>query len=163
MAISVEEVSRAQIILEAEDEASAVLRKSGQGLDEWGAKAEATRTKSEGLTGGLGKLGGGLTSLISPVGLVAGGVGLLAGGLMEAVRAADEEQQRMARLYTTLQNSIPGWTGNTAAVEQYIDKQTKLAFADDALRDSLNLLVAQTGNLAEAQNLQSVAMDLARS
>lgn len=112
-----------------------------------------------GLLGGAAKIGMALT----PIGMVGGLVGDLGGKLFDAAKAADEEQVGMNRLYTTMQNSVKGWDGNTDAVEAYITKQQDLAFADDQLRDSLNFLVGQTGDLGEAQKLQATAMDLARS
>jgi phage-related protein len=114
-----------------------------------------------------GKSGGGFGSVLGGIGKVAGvaagGVGLLAGGLAMAGKAAAEEEVGIARLNQTLENSIPNWDGNTGAIDAYIAKQEKLSFADDELRDSLNQLVAQTKDLGKAQELQALAMDLARA
>ena len=115
--------------------------------------------KGRNLGGVFGNLAGGASALLPVVGIIGG----LGAALAGAVKAADDEQVGMNRLYTTVQNSIQGWTGNTSAIEGYIAKQQDLAFADDILRDSLGFLVGQTKNLQEAQDLQSVAMDLARA
>jgi hypothetical protein len=122
------------------------------------------------LEGGAGKLGGAIGGLAGnfsafagPVGLAVGAGTAFVGFLGAAAKAAAEEQVGIERLNQTLKNSIPNWDGNTQAVDSYISKQEKLAFADDELRDSLNHLVAQTGDLTKAQELQATAMDLARA
>lgn len=112
-------------------------------------------------SGGLGKAFGTLTK-VGLLGATAG-VGLLVGGLGLAVKAAAEEEVGIKRLGGVLKNNIKDWDGNTAAVEKDIAAKQRLGFADDQLRDSLGFLVTQTGNLTEAQNLQSTAMDLAAS
>lgn len=109
-----------------------------------------------GLKGGLGMLGGALT-------VGAGAAGIFGGAMLGAAKAAADEQVGIDRLNQTLKNVVPGFNAATAGVEAYITKTEKLAFADDELRDSLNALVMQTGDLTEAQNLQAVAMDLARA
>jgi hypothetical protein len=101
--------------------------------------------------------------MASPVGMLGGVIGDLGGALMDANKAADEEQVGMNRLYTTMQANVKGWDGNTDSVEAYISKQQELAFGDDQLRDSLNILVGQTHDMTEAQGLQTTAMDLARA
>jgi hypothetical protein len=129
-------------------------------LDDGVGKAGSSGGKFGGV---FDKLGGTIAGFGGPVGIAAAGLATLGAGLIAAGKAAAEEQVGIERLNKTLQNSIPGWDGNTKAVEKYIAKQEKLAFADDQLRDSLNQLVAQTGNLAEAQDLQALAMDLSRA
>lgn len=126
-------------------------------------KMDDLSDKGKGLGGVFGKVAGGLTSLISPVGLATAGIGLLGGALTGAISAASEEAVGIERLNTTLKNSIPGWDGNTEAIDAYIAQQETLSFADDQLRDSLGFLVGQTQNLGEAQALQATAMDLARA
>lgn len=112
----------------------------------------------------LGKKGGGLGDVFKTGAMIAGGAILgLGAALIGATAAAAEEEKGIARLNNTLKNAIPNWDGNTQAVEAYITKQEQLGFADDQLRDSLNFLVRQTGSLTEAQELQTTAMDLARS
>lgn len=133
--------------------------KSVKGLDK--AVDDVSRKNKSG--GPFSFLGAGASALMGPLGLVTAGVGALTGGLVVAAKAAIEEQVGMDRLNQTLQNSIPGWDGNTAAIDGYIDKTVALGFADDQLRDSLNFLVGQTKDLAEAQELQATAMDLARA
>jgi phage-related protein len=126
----------------------------------------ATQGAGKSAGGFFGGIGGGVAKL----GLMATGIGAvvnvggeLVGFFKDAVGAAAEEQVGIDRLNQSLKNNVPGWDGNTSAIEDYIAKQEQLAFADDELRDSLNWLVTQTGDLTSAQNLQATAMDLARS
>lgn len=123
--------------------------KASKGLDRIGKE-------SKGLGGILSGVGLGIGASIVPM------VGELASGLWKAGEAAMAEKADIDRLNQTLANSIPNWDGNTAAIDTYISKQEQMAFADDQIRNSLNLLVAQTGDLTEAQALQATAMDLAR-
>ena len=58
---------------------------------------------------------------------------------------------------------MPGFDGNTEAIEKLISKRELLAFSDDELRNSSALLVTSTKDLKEAEDLQALAMDLARS
>jgi hypothetical protein len=139
------------------------LDKVGSKVGDLGSKVKTSGGHMDGffggITGGVAKMG----LLAGPVGLVGGLVGELGGKLAEAAKAADEEQIGMNRLYTSMQANIKGWDGNKDSVEAYISKQQELAFGDDQLRDSLNVLVSQTHNLKQAQELQTTAMDLARA
>jgi hypothetical protein len=139
------------------------LDKGGSAFDKFKGHAEKTEKSSGnffgGLLGGAAKIG----LMASPVGMLGGVIGDLGGALLDANKAADEEQVGMNRLYTTMTANIKGWDGNTDSVEAYISKQQELAFGDDQLSDSLNILVGQTHDMTEAQQLQTTAMDLARA
>lgn len=135
---------------------SSGMTKANQKVDQFGQHVDKAGKKGKSFQDVLGFLGKG--AAVAGVGVLAFGGMLIAAG-----KAAADEEAGIARLNTTLKNSIKGWDGNTQAVEAYIGKQQKLAFADDELRDSLAHLVGQTQDLAEAQNLQSLAMDLARA
>jgi phage-related protein len=112
----------------------------------------------------IGEKGGGMGDLVKGGAIAAGGSILALGGfLVEATKAASDEQVGMDRLGTTLTANIPGWKGNEDAVEGYVSKMENMAFADDDVRDSLNKLVPRTHDLTEAQKLQATAMDLARA
>lgn len=160
MAIAVSQIARGVIVFEAKDDATNVARRVGGEFDKTSRQMEVLGKKSDGFFSNLTR---GLGSFINPATLALGAITGLAGGLTLAVKAADEEAAGMARLNIALQNSIPGWDGNTVAVEKYIEKQQALAFSDDALRESLAFLVGQTKDLTEAQELQATAMDLARA
>lgn len=133
-----------------------------RGMDKANKSVDKFEKNTDSAAKSSGGLGGALGGLISPIGLATAGIGLLGAGLFKAVDAAKEEAVGIERLNSQLKNSIPGWDGNTAAIEAYIATQEKKSFADDQLRTSLGLLVTQTGSLTEAQALQATAMDLAR-
>lgn len=119
--------------------------------------------KRAGSAGGLfGKLGGALGGIVNPATLAVGAVGALVGGIGLAIKSAGDEQKNIEKLNAALVASVPGWDGNTAAIEGLIAKREDLAFSDDDLRDSLAVLVTSTKDVTEAQNLQAIAMDLAR-
>jgi hypothetical protein len=127
---------------------------------------DATQGAGKSAGGFFGGIGGGVAKLglmATGIGAVVSGGGALVGFFTDAAKAAGEEQVGIERLNQTLKNSVPGWDGNSAAIEAYIGKQEALAFADDELRDSLGFLVGQTKDLNEAQSLQAAAMDLARA
>lgn len=142
--------SRAQLDLEVQmkgaDKASADMKDMSK-------QASVLDKAMGGLKGGMGALGGALT--------VAGGAaGIFAGAMLGAAKAAADEQVGIDRLNTTLKNN--GFGAAAGDVDKYVTAKQKLAFGDDELRDSLNLLVTQTGDLTAAQGLQTTAMDLAR-
>lgn len=141
------------------------LAKPTQDLDKFaghvaqtGQAMETSAGKGDGLLGALGSIG----SLATGIGTVATGVGFLGGKLFEAAQAAGDDKASMDRLVGSLQNSAGDWKGQTDALDDYISKGQALAFSDDSIRDSLNLLVTQTHSLKDAQTLQATAMDLAR-
>jgi hypothetical protein len=79
-----------------------------------------------------------------------------------AIGAAMEDETSQAKLLTAIGANVKGWDGNTAAIEKVLAARMKLGFSDDEQRDSLATLVARTGNVTEALDIQRVAMDLAR-
>jgi hypothetical protein len=84
------------------------------------------------------------------------------GGLLKAGKEAAAEQVNITKLNESLKANVKGWNGNTAAIEALISKRELLAFSDDEQRASLALLVGATQDVAKAQGLQALAMDLAR-
>lgn len=122
-------------------------------------KAGATATRSGGLLGKLGDMTGGL---VSPFSLAAGAATAVVGGLLAAGKAAADEEKNVEKMQAALKASVPGFDGNTAAIEALIAKREALAFSDDELRESLSTLVTSTHSVSAAQDLQSTAMDLAR-
>lgn len=112
----------------------------------------------------VGKVGKSLDLLNGTAGvLVAGGIGALVGGLGLAAKAAIDEQKNIAKLDAALKANVPGWTGNTDAIERTIAAREDLAFSDDELRSSLATLVTSTKDVSKATDLQTLAMDLARA
>lgn len=138
------------IIIKAKDFASAEL---GKLSGELGKVEDKSKGAGKGLAG------------LSPIaaGVVAGGVTLLVGGLLKAGQAAVDEQVNIAKLDQALKTNVKGWKGNTDAIEAQISQRERLAFSDDELRSSLAKFVTITGDVTRAQEMQALAMDLARA
>jgi len=80
---------------------------------------------------------------------------------VDSVRAAIEDQKGQALLANSLRNTVGATDEAIASVEAYIDRmQRALGVADTELRPALAKLAGITGNLAQAQGLLSVALDL---
>lgn len=84
------------------------------------------------------------------------------GFLMDAAKAAAEDEQATARLEQTIKNLGGNYDSNLAKVNAAILAGEKLAFTDDEVRDSFQTLAIATGDTDEALQRQKVAMDLAR-
>ncbi len=82
--------------------------------------------------------------------------------LVDGVKAAIEDEAAQAKLATTLENVTGATKGQIAAVEDYITK-TALAngITDDKLRPSLDRLIRSTKDQTKAQELQTLALDIA--
>ena len=82
--------------------------------------------------------------------------------LIDGVKSAIEDEAAQAKLATTLQNVTGATNAQIAAVEDYIT-QTALAngVTDDQLRPSLDRLLRATKDVTKAQQLQSLALDVA--
>jgi hypothetical protein len=81
---------------------------------------------------------------------------------VDGVKAAIEDEAAQLRLAASLKNVTGATDDQIAATEDYI-LQTSLAngVTDDQLRPSLDRLVRSTKDVAEAQKLQSLALDIA--
>lgn len=82
--------------------------------------------------------------------------------LVDGVKSAIEDEAAQAKLATTLENVTGATKNQIAAVEDYIT-QTALAngITDDVLRPSLDRLVRSTKDVQKAQELQTLALDIA--
>jgi hypothetical protein len=82
--------------------------------------------------------------------------------LIDGVKSAIEDEAAQAKLATTLKNVTGATNDQIAAVEDYITK-TALAngVTDDKLRPSLDRLIRSTKDQTKAQELQSLALDIA--
>jgi hypothetical protein len=82
--------------------------------------------------------------------------------LVDGVKSAIEDEAAQAKLATTLENVTGATKNQIAAVEDYIT-QTALAngITDDVLRPSLDRLVRSTNDVQKAQELQTLALDIA--
>lgn len=90
------------------------------------------------------------------------GTATAVGFLGDASRAAIEDAANTEKLRQAVENSGASWDSSSGKIDDRIKKGQSLAFTDDQTRDSLSLLVAQTGNLDEALRRQALAYDLAR-
>ena len=81
---------------------------------------------------------------------------------VDGVKAAIEDEAAQLRLAASLKNVTGATDAQIAATEDYILK-TELAFGvtDEELRPSLDRLVRSTKDVAEAQKLQTLALDIA--
>jgi hypothetical protein len=82
--------------------------------------------------------------------------------LVDGVKSAIEDEAAQAKLATTLKNVTGATNNQIKAVEDYIT-QTALAngITDDQLRPSLDRLIRSTKDATKAQELQSLALDIA--
>ena len=81
---------------------------------------------------------------------------------VDGVKTAIEDEAAQLRLAASLKNVTGATDAQIAATEDYILK-TELAFGvtDEELRPSLDRLVRSTKDVAEAQRLQTLALDIA--
>ena len=80
---------------------------------------------------------------------------------VDSVKAAIEDQKSQALLANSLRNTVGATDEAIASVEAYIDRlQRALGVADSELRPALSKLAGITGDLAQAQGLLAVALDL---
>src|SRR3990167_3848477 len=103
-------------------------------------------------------LGAGL-SVFNAARMAIGGV---ADFLMDAARAAAEDEASTKRLTTALRDNVDAWDGSTEALDTAIERAQALAFTDDEVRDGIGKLIPLTRDLEEAIRIQNVAMDIAR-
>lgn len=79
----------------------------------------------------------------------------------DAVQAAMDDQKAQVLLANSLRNTTGATNAAIASVENYIGKlQVQVGVADDELRPALAKLAAVTGNVAAAQDLLGVALDV---
>jgi hypothetical protein len=114
--------------------------------------------------GNLGKTAGQIGNDFRKVALgiagVAAGIGAFT---VSAIKAAAEDQQATAKLTAALKARGFATDEVRLAVEKQILAGQKLAFTDDEVRASVEASTRFTKDYAVAQQMQTVAMDLARS
>jgi hypothetical protein len=113
---------------------------------------------------GFGSKMGGFAKKAGAAFAVAGAAAAAYAGvlLVDGVKSAIEDEAAQAKLATTLGNVTGATKDQIAAVEDYIT-QTALAngITDDVLRPSLDRLVRSTKDVQKAQELQTLALDIA--
>lgn len=100
--------------------------------------------------------------VLGPLGIVAS-AGAAVAAIGSFVKAAADEDVGIQRLTASLAAQGISYQDNQSAIESLIDAREKLAFADDQQRDAIAELIRHTHDLTEAQNLEAIAMDLARA
>ena len=90
------------------------------------------------------------------------GVSKAPGYLMDAAKAAAEDEAASMRLAQAIRNLGGDYNEISGKVNKAIADGQKLAFSDDEVRDSFQSLAAATGDADEALKRQRAAMDLAR-
>lgn len=167
------------ILLKAVDEASSVMKGVSEAAEHQGDAIQDAARKADAAAPAAGRLGGalgGLGSAFARVGEIATGfvvgsvITQLPGFLMDAAKGAAEDEAATMRLTKSLENyaatlddDVAGATEELLGdVEERIAAGQRLAFSDDAVRDSLQTLLAATGDYDEATKRQAAAMDLAR-
>jgi hypothetical protein len=113
---------------------------------------------------GFGSKMGGFAKKAGAAFAVAGAAAAAYAGvlLVDGVKSAIEDEAAQAKLATTLKNVTNATDDQIKAVEEYIT-QTALAngITDDQLRPSLDRLIRSTKDATKAQELQSLALDIA--
>jgi hypothetical protein len=80
---------------------------------------------------------------------------------VSSVKAAIEDEQAQRNLAKTLENVIGATKNQTAAVEDYITKQSlSLGVSDDKLRPAYARLIRSTKDTTETQKALNIAMDI---
>ena len=93
-----------------------------------------------------------------PAGLAIAGLAVVA---VDAVKAFAEDDAAAQKLATTLQNVTNATDAQVNAVEDFITKTSiAAAVSDDELRPAFDSLVRGTGDVAQAQDLLGLALDI---
>lgn len=129
-------------------------------VDDLKKKLDTGSKEVEGFGGKLGEFGKKAAAAFAVAGAAAAAyAGKL---LVEGVKSAIEDEKAQAKLATTLTNVTGATNKQIAATEEYISK-TAVAFGitDDQLRPSLERLAIATGDVTKAQELQTLAINVA--
>lgn len=120
-------------------------------------KADGSVGKTESKLGKFAKVAGAAFA-------AAGAAALAYAGtlLVDGVKAAIEDEKAQTKLATALKNATDATDAQIASVEDYITQASiQFGITDDKLRPSFEKLAIATGDLTKAQELQSLAMDVA--
>jgi hypothetical protein len=124
---------------------------------------KSLNTGTKEVDGFAGKLGGFAKKAGAAFAVAGAAAGAYAATLLvDGVKSAIEDEAAQAKLATTLKNVTGATNNQIKAVEDYIT-QTALAngITDDQLRPSLDRLIRSTKDATKAQELQSLALDIA--
>lgn len=127
---------------------------------------------SSGLTKGLkdAESQSSKTSRALHTGLKAAAVGVAAGfaiataAVGASIKSAIEYQKAQAKLQTSVKNSGLSWKKYGGQIDDTIKRQAELTgFTEDDLTTAYSKLIVTTKNVAQAQKLATLSMDLARA
>jgi hypothetical protein len=124
---------------------------------------KSLNTGTKEVDGFAGKLGGFAKKAGAAFAVAGAAAAAYAGTLLvDGVKSAIEDEAAQAKLATTLENVTGATNAQIKAVEDYIT-QTALAngITDNQLRPSLDRLIRSTKDATKAQELQSLALDIA--
>lgn len=114
--------------------------------------------KALGDDSGMTKFKNGVQSAFVPAAAALGALGVAA---WDFSKAAMEDQKSAALLAQSLTKTTGASKAQIAATEEWISAQGKaLGVADDKLRPALQTLALATGDVAKAQELAAIAMDI---
>lgn len=127
-----------------------------------GKDVSAGRTASD-LEKKFGKMGGRMDKVGRVSGqILAGGLLLAGGAAIKAGQAAADDEAAQEQLAQQLRKAAGASNEQIAATEDWITAQGKATgISDDVLRPALAKLATATGDVAEAQDLAALAMDVA--
>lgn len=91
----------------------------------------------------------------------AGAAAAIVGGVALAVKAYQEDELAQARLQQALKNTHQSYAALEPQLKATAESMAKFGFEDNQATDALATLVTATGNATKAQQLLSVAVDLA--
>lgn len=126
--------------------------KLGSALDSATGKAGGFKNILTGIGQGIGQAG---------FGLIDSAASKLIGTLGDAAAAFREDQASVNLLGTALANNIPGFDGNTTAIEANISAWQAKGVNDEMQRQGLTTLLNKTQDLTAAQQLNNAAIELA--
>lgn len=117
--------------------------------------------KALGDDSGMAKFKNGVQSAFLPAAAALGGLAVAA---WDFSKAAMEDEKSASLLAQSLQKTTGASKAQVAATEQWISAQGKaLGVADDKLRPAMQTLASATGDVAKAQELAAIAMDISAS
>jgi hypothetical protein len=144
-----------EIIIRARDEASAVMGKvGGSAAGMVGPMDNASAAGNRMAAAGANVMTA-YNRAILPI-----GAAVLATDRMTSAALEDEASQ--VRLKQAVIASNLSWDQHAGALEAAAQKGIQLGFADEQVRESLALLIAQTGSAEEAQKRLAIAQDVSR-
>jgi hypothetical protein len=127
-------------------------------LDGMDKADNGTKTLNSKVAGYSKKMSKAFLGVATAVGAMSIAIGI------DAVKAAAEDEVSQKKFQETLKDTA-GVVDTTVlkSINEYIERmQFASGFSDGELRDSLGRLTRSTGNVTEAQDLQTLAMDISR-